>query len=226
MTDADWLRAVAAAPDDPLVRLAYADWLDDHGDPRAEVLRLDVELAGQLARGRFTPALVSRLVAVTPAATSEWRTAVCRVPTTFDGWHDFHYCDCAAPTAHAPALFGRDAEGRHLLVRQPSDPTEVDAICRAARECDGGAVHFVGADPVVERLLGHDETRFSRPYVPPPPPPPPPPVPRLYGGFGIGVGTGRMVEAEQPPSLRTMAVIALLIWVLGCGGPLALLFAR
>jgi uncharacterized protein (TIGR02996 family) len=31
---------------DPLRRLVFADWLDAHGDPRAEWLRLDCELAG------------------------------------------------------------------------------------------------------------------------------------------------------------------------------------
>jgi uncharacterized protein (TIGR02996 family) len=45
MTDEDaLLAAVLAAPDDDLPRLVYADWLDDHGDPRAEYLRLGVEL--------------------------------------------------------------------------------------------------------------------------------------------------------------------------------------
>jgi uncharacterized protein (TIGR02996 family) len=41
MTDDEFLRAIAAAPADPLVKLAYADWLDDRGETdRAECLRL------------------------------------------------------------------------------------------------------------------------------------------------------------------------------------------
>src|SRR3954451_4131373 len=41
MTDrAAFLAAIAAAPDDDLPRLVFADWLDEHGDPhRAEVIR-------------------------------------------------------------------------------------------------------------------------------------------------------------------------------------------
>jgi uncharacterized protein (TIGR02996 family) len=58
--DADALRgAVAAAPDDDAPRLAYADWLSDHGGPpwraRAEFIRLQIDahrravLAGKVA---------------------------------------------------------------------------------------------------------------------------------------------------------------------------------
>ena len=54
MTDADFLRAVLAAPEDDLPRLAYADWLDESGDDagraRAELIRAQCEL------GRSPPA--------------------------------------------------------------------------------------------------------------------------------------------------------------------------
>jgi uncharacterized protein (TIGR02996 family) len=40
------LRAVAAEPEDDAVRLVYADWLDEHGQPeRAEFIRVQVERA-------------------------------------------------------------------------------------------------------------------------------------------------------------------------------------
>jgi uncharacterized protein (TIGR02996 family) len=45
-TEEAFLRGVLDDIRDPLRRLAFADWLDDHGDPRAEWLRLDCELAG------------------------------------------------------------------------------------------------------------------------------------------------------------------------------------
>jgi len=53
-TPADgFLRDILDRPDDDAVRLIYADWLDDHGDPdRAEFIRLQVERA---ARGEMTP---------------------------------------------------------------------------------------------------------------------------------------------------------------------------
>jgi uncharacterized protein (TIGR02996 family) len=52
MTDgAALLAAVAADPDEDTPRLAYADWLDEHGDPaRAEFVRLQIERAREAAR--------------------------------------------------------------------------------------------------------------------------------------------------------------------------------
>ena len=205
MTDADWLTAVAAAPDDPLVRLAYADWLDDRGDSRGELLRLDVALAGREA---VPPDSLARLVELSTRVPAEWVSAVCQVPTALKGWFDFSYCGCDHPTEIAPALFGRASDGVHVLTRLPRDPAEVVLLCRAARACTGAAVHFHGADPVVERALAHDPARCSRPD------PPPPPVPRVYGGIGFGVAVGPPVEPEQPPNRRTMALLALalLLW--------------
>jgi uncharacterized protein (TIGR02996 family) len=49
-TDAHFLAAVAAAPaGDRLPRLVYADWLDDHDDPRGELVRLEEECRGRVA---------------------------------------------------------------------------------------------------------------------------------------------------------------------------------
>jgi len=39
-----FLGAIAAHPDDETYRLVFADWLEDHGDWRAEFLRLDCTL--------------------------------------------------------------------------------------------------------------------------------------------------------------------------------------
>jgi uncharacterized protein (TIGR02996 family) len=41
--DRDFLRAIAAEPEDDTLRLAYADWLEEQGDPRAEYLRLEAD---------------------------------------------------------------------------------------------------------------------------------------------------------------------------------------
>src|SRR5262245_42394378 len=44
MDEEAFLRAISATPDDDAPRLVYADWLDEHSDPRAEVVRLQVRL--------------------------------------------------------------------------------------------------------------------------------------------------------------------------------------
>jgi uncharacterized protein (TIGR02996 family) len=43
--DEAFLRAILAQPDDMVARLAYADWLEDRADPRAEYLLLEAKLA-------------------------------------------------------------------------------------------------------------------------------------------------------------------------------------
>src|SRR5215207_7405081 len=40
----DFLRDILAKPDDATRRLAYADWLEEHGDPRAQFLRMEPTL--------------------------------------------------------------------------------------------------------------------------------------------------------------------------------------
>ena len=40
-----FLTAIAAAPDDDGPRLIYADWLDEHGDPRGGLIRVQIALA-------------------------------------------------------------------------------------------------------------------------------------------------------------------------------------
>ena len=39
MTEKDWWTAIKASPEDPLVVLAFADWLEEQGDLRTEGLR-------------------------------------------------------------------------------------------------------------------------------------------------------------------------------------------
>src|SRR5262245_11949759 len=48
--DAGFLQAVLAAPEDEALRLVYADWLEERGDPRGEYLRC------QCARAALRPA--------------------------------------------------------------------------------------------------------------------------------------------------------------------------
>lgn len=46
MNDADFILAILSRPDDEQLRLIYADWLEERGDPRAEFLRRESELTG------------------------------------------------------------------------------------------------------------------------------------------------------------------------------------
>src|SRR5262245_12456619 len=50
--DYSFLRAIFHQPNDDAQRLIYADWLEERGDPRAEFLRLEVELQ-RLAKDEY-----------------------------------------------------------------------------------------------------------------------------------------------------------------------------
>jgi uncharacterized protein (TIGR02996 family) len=52
MTDADFLQEILAHAEDDTPRLIYADWLEERGDPRAEFIRVQCELA---AMHRYDP---------------------------------------------------------------------------------------------------------------------------------------------------------------------------
>ena len=125
MTDADWLAAVAAAPDDQLVRLAYADWLDDRDDPRAELLRLDVQIEG---RSDEATEVLCRLAAV---ADPGWRAVACRVPVEPIGvrdWYTHTNCDCGRPEQVAAEFFITGWSGRHEFFRQPGQPNRTRPV--------------------------------------------------------------------------------------------------
>src|SRR4051812_28237780 len=42
--DTPFLEAINASPDDHAIRLVYADWLEERGDPRAELIRIEEEM--------------------------------------------------------------------------------------------------------------------------------------------------------------------------------------
>src|SRR5262245_6222744 len=66
------LAAVREQPDDDLPRLAYADWLEEHGDaPRAKLIRLQVERA-RLPEGDSKGAKLKRRENVLLKAHPEW----------------------------------------------------------------------------------------------------------------------------------------------------------
>jgi len=55
-----FLKAICNQPDDDLVRLVYADWLEERGDPRADFLRLEVERHRREDKSKKRPPPVSK----------------------------------------------------------------------------------------------------------------------------------------------------------------------
>jgi uncharacterized protein (TIGR02996 family) len=71
--DFPFLRAVFNQPDDDVLRLVYADWLEERGDPRAEFLRLDVEQHRSAEGATIRPTvLAKRLKDLAPKLDARW----------------------------------------------------------------------------------------------------------------------------------------------------------
>jgi uncharacterized protein (TIGR02996 family) len=68
--DFSFLRAIFRRPADDGLRLVYADWLEERGDPRAGYVRLDVEL--RRAVGSRTPAAEEQLRDLAPGLDARW----------------------------------------------------------------------------------------------------------------------------------------------------------
>src|SRR5262245_34100031 len=60
MDDAGFLQAVLDSPEDDALRLVYADWLEERGDPRGEYLRCQCARAGLRPADRKRAALLKR----------------------------------------------------------------------------------------------------------------------------------------------------------------------
>jgi uncharacterized protein (TIGR02996 family) len=75
-----FLRAIRERPDDPTARLAYADWLDEQGDPqgaaRAAFLRAQAALAGLAPDDPRLAGLTARLRQLARDAEPSWRRLV------------------------------------------------------------------------------------------------------------------------------------------------------
>src|SRR5262249_52726206 len=73
--DRHFLRAVFHQPDDDTLRLIYADWLEERGDPRGDFLRLEVELH-RLAKGAEDrkATLQTEMANLQPELDADWVT--------------------------------------------------------------------------------------------------------------------------------------------------------
>ena len=84
------LAAVYANPDDDTPRLVFADWLQENGEPeRAEFIRVQCELAGELPPRAGRGALVSRTHKLLRAHESRWRSELIEVEPMAWRWDRF-----------------------------------------------------------------------------------------------------------------------------------------
>jgi uncharacterized protein (TIGR02996 family) len=73
MTHEDaFLQDILSHPDDDTTRLIYADWLEDHNDPRGRLLRLQVELARMAREDPRRPAADAEFQALVAGTDRDW----------------------------------------------------------------------------------------------------------------------------------------------------------
>ena len=71
-TEAELVAAVAAEPDDDAPRLVYADWLTQRGDPRGELMHLQIARAAMIAGDERAKETDARIEALLEAHRATW----------------------------------------------------------------------------------------------------------------------------------------------------------
>ena len=75
-----FLRNIADHPDDNLPRLIFADWLEEQGDPRSELIRVQCRLQGMEEDDPEYTALKRRERAIAPGCARRWWDSRFRSP--------------------------------------------------------------------------------------------------------------------------------------------------
>jgi uncharacterized protein (TIGR02996 family) len=79
--EARFLAALEAHPREPAARLVYADWLEERGERhKAELLRLQRQMAAAPANSAELVAVAARLKEVLPHTDAAWRALIAEVP--------------------------------------------------------------------------------------------------------------------------------------------------
>jgi uncharacterized protein (TIGR02996 family) len=78
-TEATFLEALRASPEDDATRLVYADWLEARGElERADFLRTVCKLAAPKVNPKKAPQLEERLIKLSTTSEATWRALVSR----------------------------------------------------------------------------------------------------------------------------------------------------
>ena len=158
MTDADFIAEIHANEHDDTPRLIYADWLEDNGDPRAEYLRLECELASLNSKDALWQQQYPRLLQLREQMPEAWLADVGRAivancdeqscPRLFKNLRATHtsrirMCDaCAQPVqyyAHLPEA-AVQAEESLVAIDKSSLPHEFRQAIDRIRRISGRSV--------------------------------------------------------------------------------------
>ena len=131
-------------PDDLALRLVYADWLEEQGDPRAEFLRLTVTLAEPSVANEKRPALAARGYVLRQTLSWGWLMRVDRSCAEEAGQEAaFHDLLGEEPTLR-PVFLAIDSErdpSPTLLARLRQSVPVVQPVSERAPGADDGYDH-------------------------------------------------------------------------------------
>jgi uncharacterized protein (TIGR02996 family) len=172
--DDAFLAAIIENPDDDGLRLVFADYLEERGDPRGEFLRIECSLRNlSEVESAYRP-VQQRLAELAAAIDIRWVAAACRVHVETGMWHEhprrcslnvvgpFYTCGdclfCGAPEAEALDLLAELDLGNNTtyFVRQPRTTAEIERACQAAMVCCVADLRYGGTDPKIIKRLGND----------------------------------------------------------------------
>jgi uncharacterized protein (TIGR02996 family) len=91
-SDEEFIRAILAHPEDAALRLVYADWLEEHGDPRAEFLRLEDVLAEAVDKDAEYWRVWARAKELRSTLDAQWLALFERLPMENCGVHFRFQC--------------------------------------------------------------------------------------------------------------------------------------
>jgi uncharacterized protein (TIGR02996 family) len=145
MSHEAFLRAITANPEDDVLRLVYADWLEEQGDPRAEFLRLDCALAGKAERIMETAATKARWQELRENFDPSWLIRIARPP--------LENCQFRF---RCPKKWASLQVTDHEEVRFCDNCRENVYYCTSISEAKGHARlgHCVAVDPGLSRIPG------------------------------------------------------------------------
>lgn len=174
MREAEFLRELQARRDDESLRMVYADWLEEHCDPRSEFLRIESRLRQLPDEGPECQPLKRRLGELGSQCDVRWIRTVCRVHIetgppylhprrcSLNVIGPFYTCGdclcCEAPEAEAPDLLAPLRGGNYIthFVRQPQTAAEIERACRAVVVCCVADLRYGGTDPNIIARLDND----------------------------------------------------------------------
>jgi uncharacterized protein (TIGR02996 family) len=143
-----FLEAVILEPDEEAHRLVFADWLEEHNDPRGEFIRLQCELELLDADDPRRPALAERERELRHSHDREWAGRLARLVGSFAfrrGFVERVGLDGKTLLAHAATIF-RLAPVRELELTATPEELARLADCADLRRLAALELTYLGAD--------------------------------------------------------------------------------